>query len=124
MSDSESQGQKSSGILAEELLTPEQILPGQFQDLWHHSMKLTPERLLAVAVLWQAAMDLKKFRYAPRRRKQRLYREAYQWVASNDRDWPYSFVNLCDMLSVSAQYLRRELLTADAKRHAVIDKAA
>jgi len=114
MSDTEARRPRTSGILSEDLLTPEQILPVQFQDLWHRSRTLTPERLLAVAVLWQAAMDLRKFRYAPRRKKQRLYREAYQWVASNDRAWPYSFVNLCEMLSVSTQYLRRELLATAA----------
>lgn len=116
MSDTEGGRPRTSGILSEDLLTPEQILPVQFQDLWHRSRTLTPERLLAVAVLWQAAMDLQKFRYAPRRKKQRLYREAYQWVASDDRAWPYSFVNLCDMLSVSTQCLRRELLATHPTR--------
>ncbi len=110
---SEASKHKCSGILSEDLLTPEQVLPAQFYDPWHHSKTLGPERMLAVAVLWQAAMDLQKFRYAPRRKKQRLYREAYQWVASDERGWAYSFVNLCDMLSVSPQYLRRELLAID-----------
>ncbi len=124
MSDIEGRRQGSSAILSEDLLTPEQILPVQFQELWHKSRTLTPERVLATAVLWQAAMDLQKFRYAPRRKKQRLYREAYQWVASNDRSWPYSFVNLCDMLSVSVQYLRRELLRLDPIHQPVIEEAA
>jgi hypothetical protein len=124
MSDTEGQRQRSSGILSEDLLTPEQILPVQFQDLWHRSKTLTPERVLAAAVLWQAAMDLQKFRYAPRRKKQRLYREAYQWVASNDHAWPYSFVNLCDTLSVSVQCLRRELLRLDPIHQPVLEEAA
>ena len=124
MSDTEGRRQGSSGILSEDLLTPEQILPVQFQDLWHRSRTLTPERVLATAVLWQAAMDLQKFRYAPRRKKQRLYREAYQWVASNDRVWPYSFVNLCETLSVSVQYLRRQLLAVDPTQQRVIEEAA
>lgn len=61
-------------------------------------------------MLRQALNDLQKFRYARRRRRQRLYMEAYRWVASNDRSWPYSFLNICDALGLSADALRAEVL--------------
>ncbi len=64
MSHPEGRRQGSSGILSEELLTPE-----QFQDLWHRSRTLIPERVLAAAVLWRAVMDLQKFRYTPHPKK-------------------------------------------------------
>ena len=36
--------------------------------------------------------------------------EAYKWVASGDRSWPYSFVNLCEALKLSPEYLRAGML--------------
>jgi hypothetical protein len=94
----------------EQALAPEQVLPAQFYEVWCCTKPTTPERELAVSVLFQAAMDLVKCRNAAKGRKRRLYREAYQWVLSDDRSWPFSFVNLCDMLNFSPPYLRRQLL--------------
>jgi hypothetical protein len=66
--------------------------------------------ILAVSVLGQAANDLQNFRFARRRRQQRLYREAYDWIASSDRSWPYAFPNLCDALRLSTESVRAKLL--------------
>jgi len=99
-----------SGVLPEELLIPEPALPVQFKEIWYRSRAISAERALILAVLWQAADDLQKHRFARRRQQQRLYMEAYEWVASNDRQWPYSFVNLCELLQLSPEALREGLL--------------
>ena len=49
-------------------------------------------------------------RFAKRRRQQRLYMEAHCWVASDDRQWPYAFCNVADMLNVAPERLRARLL--------------
>jgi hypothetical protein len=98
------------GIFLDELLKPEATLPVQFQGMWHGGKPVTPERALMIVVLWQAASDLQKFRFARSRKQQRLYMEAYKWVASNDCGWPYSFVNLCEALKLSPEYLRAGML--------------
>lgn len=98
------------GMAQEELIAPELTLPVQFRDMWHGPGVGSPERLLAVSVLGQAANELQSFRFARRRQGQRLYMEAYQWVASNDRSWPYAFLNLCDALHLSASRVRGQLL--------------
>ena len=36
--------------------------------------------------------------------------EAYRWVASDDRKWPYSFRNVAEMLDVAPERLRTQLL--------------
>jgi len=36
----------------------------------------------------------------------------YQWVASDCRQWPFSFVNICEILDLSPQALRAQLLDA------------
>lgn len=94
----------------DDILAPDFALPSQLKDIWHKSRAVRPERALALAVLEQSMEDLRKFRFADRRRQQRLYMEAYRWVMSNDRAWPFSFVCLCDQLNLEVEPMRRGLL--------------
>jgi hypothetical protein len=117
----------SSVIVPEDLLAPEPALPSQFHEIWHRTRFVAAERALVLSVLWQAVADLQKFRFARRRRQQRLYMEAYEWVHSPDRSWPYSFVNLCEVLNLPAEALSQQLLSLDLPapiEHAVVDEAA
>jgi hypothetical protein len=98
-----------SGV-SDDILVPDSALPTQFDDIWHKTRAITSERALALAVMWEAVLDLAKFRFATRRRQQRLYWEAYQWVTTNDRSWPYSFVNLCEALGLTVEPVRHQLL--------------
>jgi len=104
-----------SGVPPEDILTPEPALPAQFKDVWYRSRAISPERALVLAVMWQAVIDLQKHRFAKRRQQQRLYWEAWEWVASDDRNWSYSFSNLCDMLNLNPEPLRKELLSLNPK---------
>jgi hypothetical protein len=70
-----------------------------------------PEAVLAAAVLKLAYEDLQKYRGATETRSRRAFREAYVWVKSNERRWPFSFLNVCDMLDLSPTVLRSKLLT-------------
>jgi hypothetical protein len=69
-----------------------------------------PEVVLAAAVLKLAFEDLQKHRGATETRARRTFREAYSWIKSNERRWPFSFLNVCDMLDLSPQALRSKLL--------------
>ena len=68
------------------------------------------EEILAAAVLRLAFEDLEKHRDATEVRRRRAFREAYVWVASNERRWPFSFLNVCDMLELSPEALRAKML--------------
>jgi hypothetical protein len=94
----------------DELLTSEAALPAQFYDIWHRTRYVSPERALVLAVMWQAVIDLQKYRFANRRRQQRLFMEAYRWVESDDRSWVFSFANLCETLNLKPEPLRARLL--------------
>jgi hypothetical protein len=94
----------------DDFTTPEMLLPEQFAALWHDSRATAPEQALALAVLSQAVLDLARFRYARRRRFQRLYWEAYEWVHSEERSWPYAFLNLCDAFGLDAGAFRMQIL--------------
>jgi hypothetical protein len=69
-----------------------------------------PHVALAKGVLTQAKKDLRRFRRAPDRVGHEMYRDAYNWVASNDFAWRYSFLNVCEALGLSPEAQRAELL--------------
>jgi len=97
-------------VIPDELIASEPALPVQFHDIWHRTRYISPERALVLAMVWQTVIDLQKYRFASRRRQQRLYMEAYRWVASDDRQWPYAFCNVAEMLNVAPERLRAQLL--------------
>ena len=103
-----------SGVLREDSLVPEHVLPIQFNDVLRRKRAVSPEVGLVISVLERAILDLREYRYARRRREQRLYMNAYAWVASEDRRWPYSFCNLCDALNLNPLAVRTRLLGESA----------
>jgi hypothetical protein len=72
-----------------------------------------PEKDLAAGVLKQAARDLRRFRAATAGTKRELYLDAYTWITANDFSWPYSFMNVCELLELCPDVVRTQLL-ADA----------
>jgi hypothetical protein len=66
---------------------------------------------LAMGVLRQAVHDLRKFRSATRGVERDLYLDACSWIMADDFFWPYSFLNVCELLHVSPEAIRAKLLT-------------
>jgi hypothetical protein len=73
----------------------------------------TSQRELASGILKQAAQDLRRFHGATSAVERELYLDAYSWVISDDSSWPFSFLNVCQLLNLTPESLRQELL-ADA----------
>jgi hypothetical protein len=71
------------------------------------------EKGLALGVLKQAAYDLRRFRDSTKGADRELYLDAHSWIMGNDFSWPYSFLNVCDLLHLCPEVVRAELL-ADA----------
>ena len=92
----------------EDLAVEEFALPAQFTCGWRQP--LTPVRRLAFSVLWAAIFDLYKYRFVTRRRHQRLYWEAWEWVASANRSWGFSFERLCEEFRIEPAEARAKLL--------------
>ena len=61
------------------------------------------------AVLKEALLCFQKGLVHPRRRVQRLAREAEKWFFSDDDSWPFSFVSICAVLGLEPAYLRQGL---------------
>jgi hypothetical protein len=71
----------------------------------------TSQGQLAAGVLKQAAEDLRRFHGATSAIERELYLDAYRWVISDDCSWPFSFLNICQLLNLAPENLRHELLT-------------
>ena len=75
----------------------------------------TGQKELAAGVLKQAAQDLRRFNSATSAVERELYLDAYSWLTSEDSSWPFSFLNVCQLLSLTPDIVRQELV-ADAPR--------
>ncbi len=47
---------------------------------------------------------------------QRLFRDADEWIAHEDKRWVFSFDNVCDMLDINPEYMRMGLRKWKEKR--------
>ena len=70
----------------------------------------TSQRELASGILKQAAQDLRRFHGATSPVERELYRDACDWIISDDCCWPFSFLNVCQLLKLAPDTLRQDLL--------------
>ena len=64
----------------------------------------TPERRLAGSVLAAALVEIRDHHQKPEYR--RAIGQDLEWVFSDDDEWPFSFVRLCDAFGVEPTYVR------------------
>ena len=67
------------------------------------------QRELSAGVLKQAEQDLQRFHAAPSTIERELYLDAYRWVMSDDCSWPFSFLNVCQLLNLVPEDVRQDL---------------
>ena len=74
-------------------------------------------RALMLAVLEDAVSCIDEGRRRSNYRTRRLAAEAEAWVRSERRKWPFSFVNICEVLGFDVDAMRAHLVTeSDATR--------
>jgi hypothetical protein len=91
------------------LFQPDTLLPSQFFDRVRRRSEHDGERRLMIAVLEDAVDVYRKQAGSRDPRGQQLFREAEEWIEDADRSWLFSFQNICDVLDIDADYLRRGL---------------
>src|ERR1700751_5036514 len=67
-------------------------------------------REMAAGVLKQAENDLRRFHRGTSKVERELYLDAYRWVMSDDCSWPFSFLNVCQLMDLTPEQLRQELI--------------
>lgn len=91
------------------LFVPDTMLPSQYFDRVARRTEFDGERRLMIAVLEDAVDVYRKLAGARDARRQQLFRDAEEWIESEDRTWIFSFHNVCEILGIEAEYLRRGL---------------
>ena len=90
----------------------------RYLDTLRRSEHWEPEKALLVAILEDAIHTYRKYRTARDRVGKERYREAEQWIMGGGDDWIFSFTNVCELLGLSPDYVRRgviESVNATAK---------
>lgn len=77
---------------------------------------LLPEKDLLLAILQDAIDTYRKYRRARDREGKKQFRETEEWIMEGADDWIFSFNNICELLGLDADYLRRGLREAGQER--------
>jgi len=88
---------------------------GKYLDTMRRSEHLEPEKDLLLAILEDAIYSYRKYRRARGRERKRQFREAEHWIMGGGDDWIFSFNNICELLGLAPDYIRRGLRESDAK---------
>lgn len=97
---------------------PDVILPEQFYDQRNGTEQAAGEKALMLAVLEDGIRCFQEHLKNPRVRPRLLARQAEKWIRSSDWDWPFSFNNVCESLSLNPDCLRSRLLAPRANGEA------
>ncbi|MGH7810641.1 MAG: hypothetical protein ACREP5_10235 [Candidatus Binatia bacterium] len=81
----------------------------QYFDVFRRSEPLEPEKALLLAVLEDAIHCYRKYATARDRVGKEYFREAEEWIMGGRDGWIFAFENVCDLLGLDPQYVRRGL---------------
>jgi len=70
----------------------------------------TSRKDLAAGILKQAGLDLRRFYDARSEIEREFYLDAYRWLISDDCSWPFSFLNVCQVLNLAPETIREDVL--------------
>jgi hypothetical protein len=98
------------------LFEPDTLLPIQYFEAMRKKHLLEGEKRLILSVLEDAIECFMKCIDASTSKGQRLFRDADEWIAHEDKRWVFSFDNVCDMLDINPEYMRGGLRKWKDKR--------
>jgi hypothetical protein len=74
-----------------------------------HRLDVQPEQRLMIALMRDSIRCIEKYRRARDTVGKRHFAEESRWVLSNDRDWLYAFVRICEVLDLEPDAVRCSL---------------
>ncbi len=89
------------------LFEPDALLPAQFYSAFRGGSSVRGEKRLMLAVLQDALDCYQKYAFVKDGPGRQLFADANGWISSDDRHWYFSFENICDILEINPDYLRR-----------------
>src|SRR2546423_7620878 len=96
---------------------PDTVLPSQFFGALREKGFIEGEKRLMAAVLADAVDVYMKQAFAEDAKARNLFLDAEAWLFGDEPGpWFFSFHNICDMLGLEAEYIRRGLREWQSKR--------
>ncbi|HUK41693.1 MAG TPA: hypothetical protein VLX11_11630 [Candidatus Acidoferrales bacterium] len=92
------------------VLTDDTTNSQQYSDSLRRTEYLEPEKVLLLAILEDAIHGFENYRSATDRAGRERFKEAEEWIMRSGNDWIFSFDNVCALLDLNPQYLRRGLV--------------
>jgi hypothetical protein len=105
------------------LFEPDTLLPIQYFEAMRRKHLLEGEKRLVLSVLEDAVECFMKCIDSSTNKGQRLFRDAEEWITLEDKKWVFSFDNVCEMLDVNPEYLRRGLRDWKVRKLEAIERA-
>ncbi|MFN8627922.1 MAG: hypothetical protein U0587_18350 [Candidatus Binatia bacterium] len=87
------------------LCEPTTVLPSQYGDSATHHGR--PEMQLVAAILDDALHCIALYANTRSGRRRRDFLDAYHWVCKDQRDWPFAFSSVCDLLGLEPSAVRQ-----------------
>jgi hypothetical protein len=106
------------------MFQPDTLLPAQFFARLRGRAYVEGEKRLMAAILTDAVECYMKQMNATEGRGRQLFLEAEEWVFGDSGGWVFSFENICDLLGLEPEYIRRGLLNWRQKRTATLRSLA
>jgi len=88
------------------LFEPDALLPAQFYAAFRGGSAVRGEKRLMLAVLQDALDCYQKYAFVKDGHGRQLFADADEWITCEDRDWYFSFENICETLEINPAYLR------------------
>lgn len=96
-----SDGRHDSDLpMLEHLMAQGEMVPAQMPA----ASNWTPEKRLAAAIFASAMVEIRD--HAGERKYRRKIAEDLEWIHSEENEWPYSFLRLCDLFGLEPGWVR------------------
>jgi hypothetical protein len=87
----------------------------QYLETFRRSEHLEPEKALIAAILEDALHEYRKYNRARSPKDKERFREVEEWIVHRGNDWIFSFDNVCELLDLDPDYVRRGVRETKAK---------
>ena len=98
------------------LFEPDTLVSAQYFENLRSKTLLEPEKRLMLAVLEDAINCFQDNLLAQFGKRKRLFEEAEEWILAGDRDWFFSFENICEVCGINPEYVSQRLLRWKEKK--------
>ena len=95
--------------------TGDTLMLKQYMDTFRRGEHLEPEKSLLAAILEDAVQEYRKYSRAHDSIGRSRFREVEEWFMRRDNEWIFAFENVCELLGLDREYVRRRLREAQVR---------